>query len=220
MLIPEQINIADLPSIPIAERRNLPDISGVYLALSKDNQVLYVGQSKSVRSRWRQHSKEKEIKPFCERIAWIPVEDGQRLEVEKNLINVFKPDFNLDVGRKPSGDEPRHMFNTRLDVKTIQDLDAMAERFENRSAALDGIMDYLKVNNFEREVLPMGQNVPRVAELPPSMGFNTEAVRLLDLLMERFGIESQIEAFNALAAFMREHNMIDGLLEAMAAKNE
>jgi hypothetical protein len=122
------------------------------------------------------------------------------------------------AGRKPKGQEARYKLSARIDQATIQAIEAMAQTIGNRSAALDGIMDYLKVNNFEREVLPMGQNVPRVAELPTSMAFSSAAVRMLDRVMERLNLDSQEAAVDALCAFLRESGQIDALLEAMATR--
>lgn len=123
-----------------------------------------------------------------------------------------------NAGRNPIGINPRKMFGTRLDLETIQEIDAMANRLGNRAVAIDAIVDYLKVNDFAREVLPMGQNVPRVAELPPSMGFSSAAVRLLDRVMEKLNLESQEDAVNAVCAFLRDRDMVDGILEAMAGR--
>ncbi len=43
--------VADLPSVPLDERRELPDTSAIYFVLAGDT-VLYVGQSVSLRQRW------------------------------------------------------------------------------------------------------------------------------------------------------------------------
>lgn len=123
-----------------------------------------------------------------------------------------------NAGRKPIGEKPRQMFGTRLDLETIQAIEAIAEKLGNRAVAIESIMDYLKVNNFEREVLPMGQNVPRVVELPTSMAFSSAAVRLLDRVMERLNLDTQEAAVDALCGFLRESGQIDALLEAMAAR--
>jgi len=129
-----------------------------------------------------------------------------------------KGGFIPGSGRKPKGAEPRIHLGGRIDAETYKAIEAMAQTIGNRSAALDAIMDYLKVNNFEREVLPMGQNVPRVAELPTSMAFSSAAVRLLDRVIERLNLDSQEAAVDALCAFLRESGQIDALLEAMAAR--
>lgn len=126
-------------------------------------------------------------------------------------------------GRKPKGYIKRVPAGFRMHPETVPILDAVAERIGNRSAAIDAIVDFVIVNELGNEVKPMGENRPRVSEaieLPPSMGFSTAAVRLLDRVMERLNLESQEDAVNAVCAFLRDRDMVDGILEAMAAKNE
>ncbi len=45
------IGLVALPSLPLDERRDLPDTAAIYFVLAGDA-VLYVGQSVNVRQRW------------------------------------------------------------------------------------------------------------------------------------------------------------------------
>jgi len=43
-ITPSIVNPLALPSLPLAERRNLPNVSAIYFALSSKGEVLYVGK--------------------------------------------------------------------------------------------------------------------------------------------------------------------------------
>lgn len=65
--------------------------AGVYMLLSENGEIVYVGQSKNVASRMRGHAG-KEYRD----IKMIPVEsDRARDRLEMLLIGVFKPKYNV-----------------------------------------------------------------------------------------------------------------------------
>jgi hypothetical protein len=88
--------VDSLPSVPLEDRKLLPDSAGIYLAIAKDKIVLYVGKSIRVRFRWRQHHRFQELVEIGDvRIAWVEVSDpALLLEIEKALISHFKPPLN------------------------------------------------------------------------------------------------------------------------------
>ncbi|WP_414644176.1 helix-turn-helix domain-containing protein [Allocoleopsis sp.] len=98
MIQPCQINVSQLPSIPFVWCKSLPSASGIYIALSEDDQVLYVGQSGNMRMRWRSHHKRTAlIAHNCSKLCWIDVSDTSLLAgIEKALIEWFKPPLNKE----------------------------------------------------------------------------------------------------------------------------
>src|SRR4051794_23714059 len=83
----------ELPSLPLAQRSELPSAPGVYFVLGEDNEVLYIGQSISLLRRWAvfTHGKLSELKKLGNvRLAWIEMEATEALgDVESVLIRHF-----------------------------------------------------------------------------------------------------------------------------------
>lgn len=70
-------------------------LPGVYFLLAASGEVQYIGQSKNVLSRMHGHS----AKEFAQ-VRMIRMDDpGQRLALESNLINLFKPKLNLQFSK-------------------------------------------------------------------------------------------------------------------------
>jgi len=95
MTSPTTINPTALPSLPLDERRELPDTAAIYFVLAGDT-VLYIGQSVNVRQRWLAHHRLAQLNEHggC-RIAWMTV-DGVSLlnELEQACIAHFQPALN------------------------------------------------------------------------------------------------------------------------------
>jgi hypothetical protein len=84
-----------LPSLPLDERRDLPDTPAIYVVMAGDT-VLYVGQSVNLRQRWLAHHRFAQLneRGGC-RIAWMQVEDASLLdELERACIAHFHPVLN------------------------------------------------------------------------------------------------------------------------------
>jgi len=87
--------LADLPSLPLDERKALPDAPAIYLVLAGDT-VLYIGQSVNVRQRWLAHHRFAQLNEYggC-RIAWMQVNDARLLdELERACVAHFSPLLN------------------------------------------------------------------------------------------------------------------------------
>jgi hypothetical protein len=92
-----------LPSVDYTERRvRLPDRPGLYFAIGKNSEILYIGMSRhSIRGRWKASFHdgacqiEKRGLEDQARIAYIVYADTVRLvEDEKAAIRTFSPTFN------------------------------------------------------------------------------------------------------------------------------
>lgn len=90
------VNISALPSLPYAERRNLPECFAIYF-LMDGNHVVYVGSTKNLRKLWIHHS----LKYYgCLRrrhkIAWLLL-DKSLASQRYDLEYVMKVRVNPDI---------------------------------------------------------------------------------------------------------------------------
>ncbi len=86
---------AALPSLPLEERKALPDTAAVYFVLAGDT-MLYIGQSVNVRQRWHAHHRFAQLNEYggC-RIAWMHVDDARLLDdLEEACRTHFRPILN------------------------------------------------------------------------------------------------------------------------------
>lgn len=95
-IVPHNIDPTCLPSLPLEWKNALPKCQAIYLVLSEKKEVLYVGRSTNLRSRWKSHSRYQYLKEISGiTIAWVEVSDSflfRRIEIA--LIEFFKPKFN------------------------------------------------------------------------------------------------------------------------------
>lgn len=93
-------DISTWPSVPLDEKKNLPAHSGVYAVLDAEKSVKYIGESANVLLRWNSprygphHCQEKAEKLKKPRIAWFLVGEGDREELEAELVALYKPEWN------------------------------------------------------------------------------------------------------------------------------
>jgi hypothetical protein len=93
---PKQLNLSSLPSIPLDERKNLPECSGIYFAINSAGEIQYIGRSTNIRQRWLQHHRYTQLKALGSvQIAWLQVSDSLLLPgIESALIEYFQPLLN------------------------------------------------------------------------------------------------------------------------------
>lgn len=87
-----------LPSLPLQERRSLPNCPAIYFVLEGDC-VLYVGRSINLAQRWLSHHRWNELTRVysATRIAWIECSDNELLpQLEAALIEQFTPKLNRE----------------------------------------------------------------------------------------------------------------------------
>jgi len=91
-----EINPLDLPSVPLGDRKNLPDCPAIYFVLDSNDAVLYVGRAISLARRWVAHHRTKQLREGGPtRIAWLEVSDSALLdEIERACIAYFAPSMN------------------------------------------------------------------------------------------------------------------------------
>jgi len=90
------MDIAALPAIPFERRLDLPRRPAVYIVTGASDDVLYVGQARSLRDRWRSHHLLADLAVQSGvRIAWIERPDqDERLILEDDLIRTYRPILN------------------------------------------------------------------------------------------------------------------------------
>ncbi len=84
--------------ISITNLKNLPKISGIYIVLDNQNNVLYIGQAKNIYQRWNNgHHKISEILSRCGTNAYIESVEvpGWLLNrAENSAISFYQPPLN------------------------------------------------------------------------------------------------------------------------------
>lgn len=103
------INPFELPSFPLAWKSALPKCPAIYFAML-EKQVLYIGATKNLQSRWSYHSRLKELKAFGDIIiAWHQVDSVAALaSLEGQAINEWKPLLNARLRAKGQGSGSIH----------------------------------------------------------------------------------------------------------------
>jgi hypothetical protein len=118
----ERLDPFSLPSVSFDERDELPEVSGIYFAISQAKTILYIGKASSIRKRWTSHHRFEELKPYKEvRIAWftyITQDDEQLTELEKDCICHFKPSLNI-TGANLGEDKPTEKITLYLSWKQL-----------------------------------------------------------------------------------------------------
>lgn len=97
--LPESIDLSSLPSILLSERRKLPHLAGIYICITPDKAILYIGRSINIAKRWLQHHRYPELRVVSDiRIAWVEVSDASLLPgIETALIKYFSPPLNRKI---------------------------------------------------------------------------------------------------------------------------
>jgi len=128
MMNVREIDLADLPSLPLEERAELPHIHAVYFVVSSSGEVLYVGQTSDLYRRWQAHHRFRQsLQAGATRLVWIAVDDPSELyESEEIAIEHFRPLWN--GARIPDHIGPEQT-NIRLDEQAKQDAREIARRY-------------------------------------------------------------------------------------------
>jgi hypothetical protein len=95
VLDPQTINLAILPSLLLEQRSEMPEIAAIYFAIDSQGVVQYIGRAKNLKHRWEAHHKGVDLALMGGvRIAYLETDCDLLPEVEKALIQYFKPPLN------------------------------------------------------------------------------------------------------------------------------
>jgi len=95
--IVERFNNRELSNISITNKAELPTSSGVYMAITSDRQILYIGMAKNLLDRCdldTHHKLPLAMEKGATRLLVAHVNDSEKYYVEQWLINHFKPLLN------------------------------------------------------------------------------------------------------------------------------
>lgn len=97
MISAAALDFNGLQSVSLEGKGQLPNVAAVYFAIDADSHVLYVGTSRSLKSRWSSHHLIAQLKSIGSiRIAWLEINNEfDRKEAEAAYIRHFRPRFNL-----------------------------------------------------------------------------------------------------------------------------
>ncbi len=95
--------ILSLPSVTLASRGDLPDAPGVYFVRDDREILFYVGQSKSLRTRWANHEKLPDFEQINRKselilIHYLQTSDQKSVEIE--MIKRFRPLMNYQIRKR------------------------------------------------------------------------------------------------------------------------
>lgn len=83
-----------LPSVALANRKQLPKCSSIYFAIA-NGRVQYIGRAKNMRTRWAKHHRYDELSLMdAARIAYMECPADLLDEIEEALISWFNPPLN------------------------------------------------------------------------------------------------------------------------------
>jgi predicted GIY-YIG superfamily endonuclease len=81
LLAPQNLQEVDpwtLPSVPFNEKSKLPEESGIYFCI-RDRGILYIGMSKDIKNRWKQHHRHEELLSHsCQKISFLCIPEEKK----------------------------------------------------------------------------------------------------------------------------------------------
>lgn len=142
-----EIEIARLPTLPLAERESLPECAAVYFAVAPGGQVLYVGQTVCLLARWRAHHRIDQLADSTS-IAWLVVDDVAALaDMERQLIRRFRPSLNWLRHTGPTEEGSTIAVRVPIGVREYYERQAKAER-----RRLSDVVRILLVDHARRQI--------------------------------------------------------------------
>lgn len=96
--MPTFLNPLQLPSVPLNERKQLPNCAAIYFAIDANDRILYVGKAKNLVARWRNHHRIYKLEEIDKEspviIAWQAWNHEDLGEAESSSIKRFQPLLN------------------------------------------------------------------------------------------------------------------------------
>lgn len=94
MINPANIQIDELPSVALEDKKHLPEVSCTYFAIDTQGVIQYIGQTKNLNRRWMSHHKRTHLSGGGIKIAYLDCPTELLEEIERALIDWFKPPLN------------------------------------------------------------------------------------------------------------------------------
>ena len=90
-------DFSSLPNLKLSERRQLPECSAIYFAVSR-LQVLYVGLATNLKQRWHSHHRYPQLELVDEKagvtLFWLACPSSQLQVLERQYIDYYGPTLN------------------------------------------------------------------------------------------------------------------------------
>jgi hypothetical protein len=134
MFEPADLTVADLPSVSLERRCELPSCQGIYFVTASDGAVLYIGKSNNIFARWRGHHRLADLSSWEHvSISWLQFSGDAALlsEIERACIEYFSPLLNGSLRRGVS----RHLSRIVPDDEFVERLVRMPGWVYNLMAA-------------------------------------------------------------------------------------
>jgi predicted GIY-YIG superfamily endonuclease len=102
-----KIKIADLPSVHLLDKNRLPNCAAIYFVTDSNGQIIYIGRTVNLVSRWKDHHRFNQLKRFNRKnllsISWLNCSNDLSTlsKLENEFINLYKPPLNWTKVVKP-----------------------------------------------------------------------------------------------------------------------
>lgn len=99
-MLSKDIKLAELPSIYLLDKHNLPSCAAIYFVSDDRGEILYIGRTVNLVERWREHHRFRQLKRFNRKhrisISWITCSNELTTlsRLENELIALYKPPLN------------------------------------------------------------------------------------------------------------------------------
>jgi predicted GIY-YIG superfamily endonuclease len=95
MTLSTVVQISYLPSVAFEYRQDLPAVPALYFVLNSQRDVMYIGQTNNLSTRWKGHQRAIQMQAGGYRIHWYRIDDEQqRITTESQAIKYFRPPWN------------------------------------------------------------------------------------------------------------------------------
>jgi hypothetical protein len=114
----KEINPIELPFESIPNRNLLPKASGIYFVINDLEEILYIGKSTNIQSRWQGHNISADLdNPKKCKVSYLEIKDTdlyQIYELEKYFIEKFQPKLNINSSPRVEIFKQINNFNSQL----------------------------------------------------------------------------------------------------------
>lgn len=116
MIDPQSLDLSALPWIPLDATAGFPAKPGIYFAIDSNGVIQYIGRSKDVRTRWKNHHRFDDLQAIGGiKIAYLFFDAPELLpEIESALIAWFDPPLNITQGN------PERSTTGRIEIRLRQ----------------------------------------------------------------------------------------------------
>jgi hypothetical protein len=161
MINPTEIDLFDLPWVPLNATAGFPAQPGIYFAIDLQDTVQYIGLSKDVRGRWKKHHRYKDLEAIGGvRIVYLFVEDSSLLRaIESALIARFNPPLNASLPDRYRRNEELEDESDLTGMRVVVDIYPYwkRDRFGNPQS-ISSVYEEIKGTSLE-----VGRNTLRLA---------------------------------------------------------